>query len=442
MGADEDNISILASTSSLSNEQYGTPNIVFLQLESFFDITQVEGLTFSEDPIPNFRALSENYSSGLVEVPSIGAGTANTEFEIISGMSLDYFGPGEYPYKSILRDDTMESAAYSLKNLGYSSHAIHNNKGTFYTRQRVFARLGFDTFTPIEHMNDLEYTPLGWAKDGVLIDSIMNCLESTENQQDYIYTISVQGHGDYPEYEIMEDPKIVVGGIEDEGMRYSYEYYTNEINEMDDFVGALVEELSNYDEDVILVLYGDHLPSLGIENEHLTYNNNFETPYVIWSNFDLPKEDKNLYAYQLTSYVLDRVNLSAGTLINYHQNHSEDEAYLDNLKLLQYDMIYGEQYIYGGSSPFKKTNLQMGVLPITISNVYEEQGQIFVEGTNFTTFSRIFVNSHEKDTTFISPNLLMIEDSKLSDQDEVRVHQVTETDFSLSKTDKYVYTAN
>ena len=80
VGADEDNISVLASTSSLANEQYGTPNIIFLQLESFFDITQVEGVTFSQDPIPNFRSLSKNYSSGLVEVPSIGAGTANTEF--------------------------------------------------------------------------------------------------------------------------------------------------------------------------------------------------------------------------------------------------------------------------------------------------------------------------------------------------------------------------
>ena len=222
VGADEDNISVLASTSSLANEQYGTPNIIFLQLESFFDITQVKGLTFSKDPIANFRSLSENYSSGLLEVPSIGAGTANTEFEIISGMSLDYFGPGEYPYKSILKEKPVESAAYSLKDLGYSSHAIHNNKGTFYTRHRVFSRLGFDTFTSIEYMNDLEYTPLGWAKDGVLTEEIIKALDSTVDQQDFIYTISVQGHGDYPEYEVLENPAITVGGIEDEGIRYSY----------------------------------------------------------------------------------------------------------------------------------------------------------------------------------------------------------------------------
>ena len=420
VGADEDNISVLASTSSLANEQYGTPNIIFLQLESFFDITQVKGLTFSKDPIANFRSLSENYSSGLLEVPSIGAGTANTEFEIISGMSLDYFGPGEYPYKSILKEKPVESAAYSLKDLGYSSHAIHNNKGTFYTRHRVFSRLGFDTFTSIEYMNDLEYTPLGWAKD-------------------FIYTISVQGHGDYPEYEVLENPAITVGGIEDEGIRYSYEYYTNEIHEMDNFIGELIEALSNYDEDVVLVMYGDHLPSLGIENENLTYDNNFETPYVMWSNFNLPKEDKNLYAYQLTSYILDRLHLTAGTLINFHQNHSEDEDYQTNLKLLQYDMLYANQYIYGGINPFERTKLQMGVVPITISNVYEQDGQVFVEGENFTTFSRIAINGHEKSTTFISPNLLMLEDTELSDSDSIRVDQVTVTNFTLSKSEPYVY---
>lgn len=46
----------------------------------------------------------KEYSSGYYKVPSVGAGTANTEFESITGMSLHYFGPGEYPYKSILKE--------------------------------------------------------------------------------------------------------------------------------------------------------------------------------------------------------------------------------------------------------------------------------------------------------------------------------------------------
>ena len=96
---------IKSTESELGETQKGSsPNIIFLQLESFFDPTEVNFLEFSEDPIPTFRKLMKEYSSGYFRVPSVGAGTANTEFETITGMSLRYFGPGEYPYKSILKE--------------------------------------------------------------------------------------------------------------------------------------------------------------------------------------------------------------------------------------------------------------------------------------------------------------------------------------------------
>src|SRR5699024_9814978 len=103
-------------------------NVIFLQLESFFDPKQVEFLNLSEDPIPNFRRLMEEYTSGYFRVPSVGAGTANTEFETITGMSLHYFGPGEYPYKSILKEKTCESVPYVLKGLGYSRSEEHTSE--------------------------------------------------------------------------------------------------------------------------------------------------------------------------------------------------------------------------------------------------------------------------------------------------------------------------
>ena len=130
--------------------------------------------------MPNFRMLKDNYSTGYLTVPSVGAGTANTEFEILTGMSMRYFGPGEYPYKTILRETVAESTPYNLKELGYNTHAIHNHAGGFYGRNTVFSRLGFDTFTSIEYMNITEYTPNGWAKDAILTDKIMNAMISTK----------------------------------------------------------------------------------------------------------------------------------------------------------------------------------------------------------------------------------------------------------------------
>lgn len=226
----EDEIKRIEKTESNlpeTKEDGKRPNILFLQLESFFDPTLVNYLNISEDPIPNFRKLMKEYSSGYYKVPSVGAGTANTEFETITGMSLHYFGPGEYPYKSILKETTCESVPYVLKNLGYSTHAVHNNEANFYGRRSVFPNLGFDTFTSEEYMKDENLqNPLGWVKDSVLTDEILKCLDSTEGP-DYVYTISVQGHGDYPSEPILDNPTITVSGSPTEEQDCKWEYYVN-----------------------------------------------------------------------------------------------------------------------------------------------------------------------------------------------------------------------
>ena len=86
----------------------------------------------------------EEYSSGYFEVPVVGAGTANTEFETIVGMNLHYFGPGEYPYKTVLKKTTCESMAYALKKIGYRAHAAVS-----YTHLDVYKRQTEHLFLPI-----------------------------------------------------------------------------------------------------------------------------------------------------------------------------------------------------------------------------------------------------------------------------------------------------
>ncbi|MDU3724796.1 MAG: LTA synthase family protein, partial [Clostridium celatum] len=273
---DSTNKLLLASSDNNLKLSQSRPNIIMLQLESFFDPTLINYLNFSSDPVPNFRNLKENYPSGYLTVPSVGAGTANTEFEILSGMSLRFFGPGEYPYKTILQESTCETINYDLKELGYSTHAIHNNKGTFYDRDFVFSQLGFDTFTSLEYMNVQEYTPTGWAKDFYLTDEILKSINSTIGT-DFVYTISVQGHGDYPKDKILENPEITLTGLEDAETNNAFTYYVNQIHEMDKFLGELTTALSNLAEDTVLVLYGDHLPTLGLADEDLKNGSIFQT---------------------------------------------------------------------------------------------------------------------------------------------------------------------
>ena len=210
----------------------------------------------------------QNYSTGYFKVPSVGAGTANTEFEVLTGMNLRYFGPGEYPYKTVLKYQTAESAATALENFGYGTHALHNNGGNFYSRADVFNNIGFDTYTSKEFMNILQVTENGWAKDDILTQHILNAMDSTE-QQDFVFGITVQGHGDYPEEKVLENPRITVSGIEDEGRTNAWEYYVNQLYETDQFIGELLQKLKERGEPTVLVLYGDHLPTMGLEAKDL-----------------------------------------------------------------------------------------------------------------------------------------------------------------------------
>ena len=411
-----------------------SPNIIIVQLESFFDPTQMEGVEFSQDPVPNFRALEQNYSSGYLTVPVVGAGTANTEFEVLTGMSIRFFGPGEYPYKSILTKTTCESICYDLKKLGYSAHAIHNHRASFYGRNEVFANLGFDTFTSAEYMNNIIKTDKGFEKDDILTGEIMAALQSTANK-DLVYTISVQDHGEYPTTKI-DNPTITVTGIDDESECNAFEYYLQELNQTDAFIGALVKELRNYDEDTVLVLYGDHLPYLNIAADELTNNNLYQTPYVIWSNFDMTQEDKDLYAYQISAEVMKRVGINTGVLTKYHQDHAQDRDYLANLDALQYDMLYGKQYIYGETNPYLPTDLHMGVRKIKIDNILKANGKYFVIGENFTPFSKVTIDGKLMDTEFVSPTTLQIEaeDIDLDEIQKIKVSQIEKKNNSILST--------
>ena len=402
------------------------PNIIFVQLESFFDPTLVEYLNISEDPIPNFRKLMKEYTSGYYKVPSVGAGTANTEFESITGMSLHYFGPGEYPYKSILKETTCESAPYVLKNLGYSTHAVHNNEANFYGRRSIFPNLGFDTFTSAEYMSEEEdKNPLGWTKDEVLTDEIIKCLDSTE-ESDYIYTISTQGHGAYPEEQLIDDPEITVSGAETEAQNNQWEYYCNEIHEMDNFVKEITDALADYPEDVILVMYGDHLPTMGLTVEDLKNKYLFQTQYVMWDNFGLEKKDENLAAYQMAAEVMDRAGIHEGTIFRYHQARRNTRNYQVDLETLQYDVLYGKKYSYDGGSPFQRTKMRMGLYDVTLDSMEEistVDHTYRLKGTNFTPSSQVKLNGEWYDTVYVNPTTLMISGTEINDFDRVSVVQ-------------------
>lgn len=428
-----------------TNEVEEKPNIIFIQLESFMDLKRMQGVTYSEEPTPVYSSLRKTCPGGFLKVPSVGAGTANTEFEILTGMTLDYFGAGEYPYKTVLQDETCESMAYNLRELGYRTGVLHNNTGSFYSRNKVFANLGFDYFVSSEYMENLSYNPIGWAKDKVLTGQIQHILKAT-SEPDLIYTITVQDHGKYPT-ELLENPHIKVSGFapEDEERQNAFTYYVNQCHETDAFLGSLIATLNAFEEPVVLVLYGDHLPNLDITEEELASGNLFQTEYVIWSNkkmledYELSKKNENLYAYQLSAHVLKLFGMNNGLLTKFHQMYHNYDNYKSNLKILQYDMLYGKKEVYDGLSPYEPTDLQMGFDPIRITDVSSVGGSVYVMGKNFTESSFVFIDGKKQDTVFLNENTLMVSDKELEGGEEVYVAQLTEVSAQLSSTEVFIY---
>ncbi len=416
------------------DEEY--PNILFLQLESFIDPLTLNCIELSEDPCPNFRKLMGDYPSGDLYVPACGAGTANVEFEVLTGLSVKFFGPGEYPYKSVLTEEAAESLAFDLDSLGYTSHAIHNHRAVFYNRNKVFANIGFDTFTSVEYMKNVARTPKNWAKDKVLTECIEDALDSTSGR-DMIYTISVQGHGKYPSEEVIKNPKIKVLSAPSEELKWKYEYYVNQIYEMDQFIGELVEALSERDEPIMLAMYGDHIPAIDITEDDLEGGNLYQTQYVIWNNIGLPKDDENLHTYQLAAYMTDMVDLQVGTIFTYQQKHKNSETYLEDLKALGYDMLYGKYYIYGGKNPFKAKDMKMGVNDIKIDEVVKIGDTYYIKGQNFTQYSKVTLGGKELKTIYLGEGVLgLLEDVDPEDAANMKVSQIeTKNNEILSTTE-------
>ena len=403
------------------------PNIICVLLESFCDPDEIKFLHYNDDPIPTFHKLEENYSTGYLTVPVVGAGTANSEFEVLTGMSIQYFGTGEYPYKTILKKTDCESTAADLASIGYGTHAVHNNGGNFYSRVNAFSMMGFDTFTSKELMNIQTYTPNGsWATDDILVDETIKTLDSTPNQPDFTYTITVGTHGDYPKEQVIENPKYTANGAFDEETKNQWTYYINQLNEVDTFMADLIDKVSKRDENTVIVFFGDHLPTMGLQDSDMRSGDIYKTKYVTWNNMGLEKQDADLYAYQLMASITNSVGIHEGTILNYHQTQMNSSDYLDGLENLQYDILYGDRYCYNGEDKYPATDIVMGIDPVTVDSATNSIGdsEVIIRGSNFTKWSKVFVNGSKVNTIFSGPNCLIISKDAISDGDTLQVNQM------------------
>lgn len=430
----------------VSSDPSKAPNIVVVQLESFFDPKLVKDVKFSRDPIPNFSKLRDECVSGGLQVAHIGGGTANVEFEFLTGMNLEHFGLGEFPYTTVLKSRACESIAANLKKLDYTTHALHNHTGVFYGRNIVYPNLGFDTFTPLEMMVGYERTYLTFATDAVLVDEIRSALNSTDNQ-DFVFAVSVEGHGGYPHWQVgdivpnLENPIEVYGLEDDQKAYYQYFFYANLINDMDKTVQDICNLMEQTGEPYVLVFYGDHLPALPLTAEQLETGDLYRSEYIIKTNLpldsltngeDVNSLDRDLETYQLAAYIQKLCGMSEGDITKLHQHEFETgEMYDDILKTLTYEQLYSED------AEYQAADMVIGTRYPIIDSFEYYGNSLYVYGIGFNEYSKVMLDGDIKDTVLVDDSTLMVKDVH-SKSEDIEVAQLATDGTEFARATKAV----
>lgn len=414
-------------------------NVIAIQIESFVDpylLSSMGADAYETDPIPFIRYLCENYSSGTVQVPVFGGSTVKSEFEFITGLNMDYVPVGYNPYtKQILKTST-DSIARFFKNNDYNVTAMHNYRGEFFNRDKVYENLGFDRYIPMELMSGVQKkTGTIWANDSVLLDQLKLILDKEENDKNFIFTVTVQLHGNYFPIEKQDYTMEIYDTFPNatgEDIVGSVAYYVSQAQEVDKFISDLITYLdSREDEKSFVVFYSDHMPTLYAD---IHGEESYTTQFFTWDNLGLEKqEDKDLELCELSTYVFDLLQVDGIVANKLQQNYAylkewndtlenmqeqglvdneeyralkaeydkKSKEYVEKYKLLQYFKLYDE---YKRGYLVDNPDYEIGLLPFYIESISSsslQSGVYMIKGDGFTSDTYITINGKRYSLVYV-----------------------------------------
>ncbi len=309
----------------LENKTPQYPNIIVVMEESFWDSHKLD----NELPKDLLSFVQQNQVSNLLS-PTFGGGTANVEFEALTSLNTTFF-PNELLYVSKLKKP-IYALPYYLNSMGYQTVAMHNNYSYYYNRNKVYPDLGFEKFISLENMIAQKdrsniFNQGGWATDDLIFDSIKSTLKQNEQKPKFIYAITVENHPMYNDDRFgRQNYKFSRELTETQKQKLST--YTAGIARADQKLQELAEYLKTVERPTILVAFGDHLPNLqevydryGFFKEDTERTNlkNYQTPFVVWSNYKLDKKPLK-QPYIAASFVAPKLLKLAGLpLSDYYQ---------------------------------------------------------------------------------------------------------------------------
>lgn len=290
-------------------------NIICIMNESFSDL-QVIGEFETDVPyLSYYNSLEEDCIKGNLYVPVFGSMTCNTEYEFLTGNSMAFAPQGSVPFQTYMKYPVY-GLARTLKDQGYRAVGMHPYPAGNWNRDQAYEQLGFDEFLAED---SFENSPLirNYVSDKGNYDKIIELTETKEEGQPlFIFNVTMQNHGGYEdEYEA----EVHLKDYEDMPMT---EQYLSLMKKSDEALQYLLEYYSGVEEPTMVVLFGDHQPSVEEEFYEALYGSplgelspqdylrRYVTPFLIWTNYDTPYERVDrLSAQYLSNLVLERANL-------------------------------------------------------------------------------------------------------------------------------------
>lgn len=316
--------------SSPSSESDIKPNIIAIMNESFSDLQVLGDLETNQDYMPFINSLSDNTIKGYALASVHGGGTANSEFEFLTGNSMAFLPREAISYQNYINTQT-DSLVSIVKAQGYTPIAVHPYLKTSWNRSSVYENLGFNQFLTINDISDQEYFG-PYIGDSCNYKNLIKLYENKKSDEKlFIFNVTMQNHSPYST-EFRDDYTIYLTGKCENKFPQANEYLSR-IYESDRAFEELINYFSNVDEPTIILMFGDHQPNLGDSFDEAILNKSLEelsleelqkkytVPFIIWANYDIPEKNIECTSLNyLSNYLLDCTSLKKSAYFNFLSN--------------------------------------------------------------------------------------------------------------------------
>lgn len=312
-------LSLMESIDVIATDQTNesAQNIIVIMNESFADLRVIGDGKLDGDYMPFIDSLEENVIKGNLYVPVYGAGTSNTEFEALAGASCAYISA--VPYQTLFNHE-MDSVLTSLKAEEFYTEAFHPYHAGNWNRESVYSYMGFDKFVSMADMDIRDDDMVRWCvSDYRDYEEIVNAYENNENDNFFLFNVTMQNHGGYVEpYDNFSNTV----DLSEYGEFKEAETYLSLVKESDSSFKELISYFSNVKEPTLICFFGDHQPSIEEEFYEFLYGKELSdlsneeaqqryiTPLVLWTNYDIEEQ----YIDKISSNYIGTMILKAANL--------------------------------------------------------------------------------------------------------------------------------